>query len=277
MAVEFVVKGTGGTRGSEYRYFPEQITLKADLNGRHELPNIEWLIADIVARSESGTTGQLEPVTIRKGPKGEPVLVAGFSRLRAVSEINKRKLLGDKIPLRCVYTQLTESQAFIANISENRFRNATTLLDDAHNIARLRAVYMKSDEDIAAIYHPGAKDEQLKDAITWVKKTAKLAALTPKMEKAVRAGRVKPSAVTSIAKLSDELQNTLSEGDGTIKAPAPVKAAKPVLDKELRKLVKAVLEDVSGILAENTTEEYIEVSVKLLAALNTYMTPAAIA
>ena len=79
MAVEFDVKGT---RTSEYLFAPEQLEIDPSLNGRHELPDIQWIVESIL------THGQLQPVTIRRSG-GKPVLVAGFSRWRAVSQINK--------------------------------------------------------------------------------------------------------------------------------------------------------------------------------------------
>jgi ParB-like chromosome segregation protein Spo0J len=275
MAVEFIVKGEKVSRGNtEYRLYPEQLTIKHEMNGRHELPDVSYLVADIVARTNAGIIGQIEPVTIRKGPKDEPILVNGFSRWRAISEINKKKLLPTPIPIRCVYTKLSEAEAFFTNISENRFRNSTTPLDDAHNIVRLREVYMKSEEEIARIYHPGATDENLKTALSWVKKTVKLANITIEMEKAIKSGRVKESAVAAIAKLSEEQQNALASGEGTINAKQ-AKTEKPkkvqTSDKELLRLVNSVLEDISGVLNDGGTDEFIEVERKLLKALNDYV------
>lgn len=273
MAVEFIVKGEKVSRGNtEYRLYPEQLTIKHEMNGRHELPDVSYLVADIVARTNAGIIGQIEPVTIRKGPKDEPILVNGFSRWRAISEINKKKLLPTPIPIRCVYTKLSEAEAFFTNISENRFRNSTTPLDDAHNIVRLRDVYMKSEEEIARIYHPGAELQALKGAVAWIKKTAKLANITKEMEKAIQSGRVKESAVAAIAKLSEEQQNELAKGEGSIKKPAKPKQPKSVKDdKELLRLVGAVLEDISGVLNDGGTDEFIEVERKLLKALNDYV------
>lgn len=82
MAVEFDIKGT---RSTEYLWFPEQIEITPEANGRHELPPIEDLVQSIL------TYGQIQPVTIRK-TGGLPVLVAGFSRWRAVSHINAKGL-----------------------------------------------------------------------------------------------------------------------------------------------------------------------------------------
>lgn len=275
MAVQFNVKGEGATRSSEYRFFPEQLIVKAELNGRHELPDISWLIADIVERTNQGLTGQLEPVTIRKGEKDQPVLVAGFSRWRAISHINKHKLLGHILPIRCVYTNLTEAQAFLANISENRFRNPTTEIDDAHNIVRLRNAYMMSDAQIARVYFPQVSDAtELKKAVSWIKKRAKLANLTPEAEAAVKSGRIKESAAASIAKLSEQQQQELLAKSGDKIQRKDVIASKPPKppkrDVELERRVSAVLEDIEGVLSDNDAQ-YIEVDRILLLNLSNYM------
>lgn len=76
MAVDFKVECK---RTSEYGFAPQDIVVKPKLNGRHELPNIQWLIDDILDK------GQLQPCVIRN-EAGKPVLVAGFSRWRAVSD-----------------------------------------------------------------------------------------------------------------------------------------------------------------------------------------------
>lgn len=152
MAVDFNVKGS---RTSEYRFLPEQIEIDPKLNGRHDLPDINWLIDSILKMESTGGCGQIQPVPIRR-VGGQPVLAAGFSRYRAICAINKDMLLwvdGEAVkgarekPLevRCCYTALTEKQAFLANIEENRVRNATTPMDDAFNLQRLVNVYQHTE------------------------------------------------------------------------------------------------------------------------------------
>lgn len=198
MAVQFSVPLS---RTSEYRILPENITIKSALNGRHILPDIEWLIQDILIN------GQHTPVPIRNDG-GKAVLVAGFSRYRAVSEINKRKLLAEPIPLRCTYVQCSEEEGFLTAISENRMRNATTELDDAYNIKRLMKQYAKTEEQVAAVYFPGVQDGNggLKAALRWVRKREALVNLTPEAEQAMKDGRLKGSAAVAIAKLSQDQQ-----------------------------------------------------------------------
>lgn len=131
MAVEFKDKDSY-SRVNDYSFEPSALKINPKLNGRHDLPDIEWLIKDIA------DNGQLEPVLIRSDG-GVPVLCAGFSRWRAIVEINKRKLTPVPLRIRCSYFKGDEVDGFKVAIRENRFRNQTTPLDDAYNIAQLKS------------------------------------------------------------------------------------------------------------------------------------------
>jgi ParB/RepB/Spo0J family partition protein len=192
MAVEFEVKGT---RTSEYLFLPEQLDVDPAMNGRHDLPDIGWIVDSILRH------GQLQPVTIRR-TAGKPVLVAGFSRWRAISKINKDKLTEKPLSLRCSYTQLTEKQAFLANIEENRVRNATTPMDDAYNLQRLVNVYQMTEQECADAYRA---------SVSWVKSRLTLIEATPEVEKQIRKGTIKGPAAKAVAKLSKEHQKKLAE------------------------------------------------------------------
>jgi|ERR1700722_2552504 len=200
MAVDFDV--ADGKRTSEYGFFPEDIEVTPELNGRHDLPDIQWIVDSILKH------GQLQPVTIRR-TQNKPVLVAGFSRWRAVTEINKKGLAEKPLRLRCSYTQLTEKQAFLANIEENRVRNQTTPMDDAYNIQRLINVYQMTEEEAA---------DAFRASVSWVKGRLTLLELTADAEKEVRSGRVAPSAAIHIAKLTKEQQKKVIEKNGKITA-----------------------------------------------------------
>lgn len=262
MAVNFAVKHS---RTSEYRLYPEDISIKAEMNGRHEKPEIEWLITDILAH------GQHTPVVIRNDG-GAATLVAGFSRWRAISEINKRKLMPVPLQVRCTYVQCNESEAFLINISENRFRNPTTPLDDAHNIKRLLNIYAMTEDQVVAFYFPTAKTEtELKAARKFVSDRIALISLSAESQDAVRSGRVKESAAVAISKLSQDHQKEVLKKEGTIKVK-DVKPAKPMArDQELMRRVSAVLEDISGILTDADCPEYVEVDRTLLINLHSYV------
>jgi ParB/RepB/Spo0J family partition protein len=192
MAVEFDVKGS---RTSEYRFSPEMLVVDPKMNGRYELPDIGWIVDSILRH------GQLQPVTIRR-TSSKPVLVAGFSRWRAVSQINKDKLTEKPLELRCSYTALTEKQAFLANIEENRVRNATTPMDDAYNLQRLVNVYQMTLDECADSYRA---------SVSWVKGRLALIEATPEVEKQIRAGKIKGPAAKAVAKLSKEHQDKLAK------------------------------------------------------------------
>ena len=232
MAVDFTVKGS---RTSEYRFFPEMLDVDPAMNGRHELPDIQWIVDSILRH------GQLQPVTIRR-TACKPVLVAGFSRWRAVSEINKKKLAEKPLELRCSYTALTEKQAFLANIEENRVRNATTPMDDAYNIQRLINVYQMSEQEVADSYRA---------SVSWIKGRLTLIEATPEVEKQIRKGTITGPAAKAIAKLGKEHQKALAkvaEEKGKVTAAdirretgAPEKPGKAALksDEKLLELADA--------------------------------------
>jgi hypothetical protein len=256
MAVQWNVKSHCT---QEWRFFPEDITVKPALNGRHVLPDIEWLIQDILVN------GQHTPVQIRKDG-GQPVLLAGFSRWRAVAEINKR-FPDQRRELRCSYVQCSEEEGFLTAISENRMRNATTELDDAYNIKRLMKQYAKTEDQVAAIYFPGSEGDDLKAAIRWVRKREALVNLSPEAEKAMKEGRLKGSAAVAIAKLSQEQQKAaISKAADGKKITAP-KKVKPAGVSDIRKAALDLVASVTEMELDSKENDWLAVNRKLFMKL----------
>lgn len=220
-------------RTSEYRFFPEDLKVIPELNGRTEAPNIEPLIADILER------GQVTPIAIRNDG-GKAVLVAGHLRWLAVSEINKRKLTPVKMQLRCCYLQCSDQEGFLANITENVIRSTTTELDDAHNIKLLLKWGMTEDQ-ISKVYFPTAKErEESKAAIKWVKKRVALISLTSEARQAIKDGRVKITQATRLSKLSAEQQREVAKGTGKIDSKKlKSQSAKPTLKTAIKAIVES--------------------------------------
>lgn len=264
MAVDFAIKAS---RSTEYDYLPEELGVDPELNGRHDLPDIEPLIKSILK------IGQLQCCTIRSDTGksgGKPTLVAGFSRWNAVAEINRRKLYQkEPLKLRCTYNRLNEQQGFLANIEENRVRNAPTPMDDAYNIQRLGNVYQMKDADIAEAYGM---------SLAWVKQRLDLLQATPEVEKQIRKGTIKGPRARAIAKLSKEHQDKLAkvaEEKGKI-TPADIQAETGVTPtkKEASQTPAAAPEQAPGphkalaietyraILAELPYEKLIELAIK---------------
>ena len=177
MAVEFDVKGS---RTSEYRFLPEMLVVDPKMNGRYELHGIERQCSE-----QQHVPGQRR-----------------IHERRNASQINKDKLTEKPLELRCSYTALTEKQAFLANIEENRVRNATTPMDDAYNLQRLVNVYQMTLDECADSYRA---------SVSWVKGRLALIEATPEVEKQIRAGKIKGPAAKAVAKLSKEHQQNLAK------------------------------------------------------------------
>lgn len=258
MAVNFATETSRGD--ALYRVWPEDIIIIAELNGRHENTDVEELAADI------HKNGQDNPVLIRKDDDGRPVLVAGHRRFRAICLLNE-KYPDQRRPIICRYKALTDAEAFQATVRENRFRRDVSPVDDATNIKILRNRFSLTDEDIAKVYFPEAKEgKQLEDAIHWVEQRAALIELAPEAAQAVREGRVTSvTAAVALAKLTKTQQRKKLETPGQITAAIvnPPKK-KPIDHKEILRKLKAVLDDVVGPMLTDEEVEWIEIDRKLL-------------
>lgn len=256
-----------------FEALPEDIDVREALNGRHNVPDIEWLIQSILDH------GQLQPVPVWNDG-GSPVLIAGFSRWRAISEINKRKLTEKPLKLKLTFIRnVNERSAFVMNIQENRFRNETTPVDDAHNIQRLLNGFQMTEEEIAKLYFPTAATEaEVAKAMKWVKDRVALIGLSPEAEQALKDGRLKPTAAAAISKLKASQQREIVSKEGKITG-ADIKAANPKpaspakvapIDPELRRRITAVCESAPWSTVE-PLDTHTSVNVELLAALKNYV------
>ncbi len=186
MAIDFK---TQHKRGSEYLFMPEDIAITPEMNGRHDLPDITGIVESI------RKYGQLQPVGIRNDG-GAPTLVYGFSRWRAISEINETRRPEEKMRIRCTPIRCNEDDGLIANIHENRKRNPTTPLDDAHNIVKLE----RMGKTIAEIA------EEYGESAAWVNGRLSLLSLAPEAKEALASGKIKVTAALAIAKLAAKQQ-----------------------------------------------------------------------
>lgn len=261
MAAKFEVEAT---KSDMFSFLPQDIDIKAHLNGRSELPDIDWLIVSILQN------GQLQNAIVRKDGSDRPCLACGFSRWRAISQINElvkdeskaSKWLKDHegialpiepMKLRCSFVKMNERDAFIANINENLARNATTELDNINNVKMLDKWEM-DHKAIAAIYR---KPE------SWVKKALKIASAEPEVLEACKEGRIKLNAVAAIAKLSSDLQREKVKGEGPIEVP------KKESGKPSAKEFKLMLSEFSESIPD--TDKRREKKVALLGKIEAYL------
>lgn len=196
MAVKWNVDNT---RRNVYYFDVADIKFKPELNGRAELPDIEDLKASILEY------GQLQPVVVRS-ENDCPVLIMGFSRWRAITELNKDRTGDDRIKIAAVYERCNEQEAFVRNWEENRRRKETTPLDDAHHFDQLE----RWGWDTTKI------SERFKVSPRFVTDRLALIQAEPEVQVALKEKRIKTSAAVKLAKLASDQQRQVVKGDGKI-------------------------------------------------------------
>jgi len=227
-------------RGDLFVDFPENIIIVPELNGRHDHTPVDDLAADIE------TNGQLVPVICRKDDQGQPVLVAGHRRWRAIVQINKKNPETPR-KIKFTYEKVNETEAFTMAIRENRHRKDVSPVDDAANIHVLRKRFNYTDEDIAAVYFPEAKKpEEKAESLRFVKQRAALIELAPEAAQAVRDGKVKLTAAVQLAKLTKDQQRAKVAAGGKVKVSDVAKPSKKgkdasSADSECAKMKNAAL------------------------------------
>jgi ParB/RepB/Spo0J family partition protein len=214
MAVKWSVKATSN---NVFLFDPAHIKIKEDLNGRAELPDIEELKASILQH------GQLQPVAVRN-EAGVPVLVMGFSRWRAICAINEGRPEDKRLKIAAVTLRCNEVDGFIRNWEENRKRNQTTPLDDAHHFAQLER-WGWDKKKIA---------EELKISPKLVTQRLALIEAEPEVQTALKTGRIKTNAAVKLAKLSSEEQRKVVNGNGKVSDVAIATATNTTIKPNLR-------------------------------------------
>ena len=145
MAMQIDAGKTG--RGDLYLINPENIILGE--NGRWEDHTDESIMQ--MVRSYENDGGQIEPCEVRRRHDKRVVLTLGFRRYKAAMKYNE---LHPDTPmqLKCIVTVISEEEALIRNIVENKVRSETTVVDDAFNQRKLREQHMWTDAQIATRY-----------------------------------------------------------------------------------------------------------------------------
>jgi ParB family transcriptional regulator, chromosome partitioning protein len=186
-------------RRNVYYFDTADIKFKPELNGRAELPDIEELKASILEY------GQLQPVVVRS-ENDMPVLIMGFSRWRAITELNKDRTGDDRIKIAAVYERCNEQEAFVRNWEENRRRKETTALDDAHHFDQLE----RWGWDAAKIA------QRFKVTPKFVSDRLTLIQAEPEVQVALKEKRINTSAAVKLAKLASDQQRKVVKGNGKV-------------------------------------------------------------
>jgi ParB/RepB/Spo0J family partition protein len=104
--------------------------------------------------------GQIQPIEIRRLADDVYSPVSGYTRCAAILLINSdpelralAKLGEDDIfPIKCVTTRANEKESFLRSLAENRERNDTSPIDDAHAQHKMRERFGMSNVEIAKVF-----------------------------------------------------------------------------------------------------------------------------
>jgi ParB-like chromosome segregation protein Spo0J len=156
---------SGAKRFEQFLVLPEEIHVEPKENGRAFWRPFMDLVVQILVAGKVHT-----PLETRKINDNKIQLVAGYRRHAASCFINAHladgtleRILeqagfsGVQIPAEPIRVPVTvenmnAKEAFLRNLSENRDRADTTVVDDAHNVRRLRDQYGFTDEEICKAY-----------------------------------------------------------------------------------------------------------------------------
>lgn len=209
------------TNGSMYLIDPREIQIREEYNGRHEEPSVDDLIEDFL----NPDIGQMQPVVLTKDDDRAPVLIAGHRRYRAAIEVTRRKKgpFDGVFKIKCVYYRGSPFDCFMLTVRENLKRKDVSPTCDGWNILKFRNFGM-SDEDIAIKVY-GRTTLDGKPDTKWIQDRAALADLTPEALEAVASGRVKPNAITSLAKMKKQAQRDLLKDNAAKITTAAIKRA----------------------------------------------------
>lgn len=187
-------KKKSNQRANLYRCLPEQIICEPDDNSRHSVPKrpLQELIDSILLH------GQLEPVTVRRERNGELRAVFGSRRIAAIARINEAKLAQDPLMVTYQVRNLSDEDAYTANLAENLDRDDLSPIDKAHAIDRLAVAFGRSVTEIAKLFHR---------SIGWVSQTRRLLDLPADVQRKVHAGEVPATTAYEMLTMSVDQQH----------------------------------------------------------------------
>jgi ParB/RepB/Spo0J family partition protein len=204
---------------------PENIIIDETSNGR-KYPHTEKEIEDLAENIRA--EGQKQAVQVRRVEDNRVKMVLGIGRWKAVNYLNQKYPDEPKRKLQCVViAKMDEEGALVANIVENEFRVATTIIDKAYCQHKLRTEHGWTDTRIAGLYRcePSyvgkikrlldlPEDKQLRVAKGSLSVDAALAWLDLDAEDRAEIAPALPVAVTATAPDDPALPPTATTVDG---------------------------------------------------------------
>ncbi len=199
MAMDIGVKDA--KRSEDFLVWPDDIIVDPNSNGRYS--KVKASDDDVKDLAEKILKqGQLQSVGCRRSADKKLYLAFGFRRWTAIKHINEKLQPENPLRIRVRVFDGNELDAFERNITENRDRKATSVLDDAHNQKIFRDRFQWDEEKIAAFY--GC-------TVAYLGQLSQILLLAAPVKKAIQDGRLAPTAALKMAQqgLSEEDQIAL--------------------------------------------------------------------
>lgn len=229
-------------RVDAHMFDPRDLKLDPELSGRVDPPTPE----DIKKRVDdflNPSVGQLQSILISKNDDGEPIIIDGHIRWMAAMDITSKRLgphddasgVKGVFKLKCTYFVGTPLERFIATVKAN-IRNEPTPGDNAANVAKFVHNFQMEKADVAGrIYSRFGLDG--KPDVPWIDECLAYSELVPEAKAAVKDGKVKPSQVSILSKLSKNAQREkikAADGGKVTTAMLKDKPDAPVADRKAR-------------------------------------------
>lgn len=226
------INAPGHTRANNvFIVDPNDVIVRGDLRGREYAPDedsIVGLAIDIAAN------GQIQPARGRKLPHEDNriELSAGFSRYAAVMLLREgfeHEGVRYHLPTLRFSVQVTSGMsdldAIKLNISENRKRNPTSAIDDAHNLRRMEQL--------------GQTLEEIADFYDWsvskVEQTLSLLGLSDEERRRVHLGEIPVSSALELLKIAPaDRKEVVAQAEAAAPPKAGGKVKGTAINKALR-------------------------------------------
>lgn len=251
-------------RSDLLRIWPEELIVDQEARGRHFKPTLERIM-------EIGTSiaanGQEQPCAATVTHDKRLKLYAGVTRYEGVMWWNQTHP-EDRRRLEVVVKDRTPKEAFLSAIRENRERNLTTVIDDAHNVRRLSELHGMNDEDIRAYYGtPAMGDKPAKPmSESWLEGMRPLVRMPEEEQAKIHSGQLSKSVGLLLAEMPPEnrdqlLKDAAVEGNGKVTVASVLKVARKQ-GKLTKKLELKPSEEKAAwsYLAENDKDKHPKVA-----------------
>lgn len=175
--------------------------------------------------SESGTSGQLNPILTRPLPDRRLEVIGGFRRLRAALWLIESGTCPD-FKIKYTVTKVSDAEAALINLSENLQREDPAPIQLAHAVRALTEDYGLPLKAVAG---------RLKRSESWLNQLLGLVMLPSKIQASVAAGDLAVSAALELSRLPTNQQistfNKLKEGGEKVTA-ANLKSRRREIQRE---------------------------------------------